>query len=127
MDRFPHDAEARAEKLEQLIDARITATENDILAGRAAIVRAVAEQAAAQFGDRTLNCDADEAEALVRAAVQGKSALVGARIAEVVSHAVYAHVLPLAEKDLADIERRRADESASDRAMRWLFDRGVLA
>jgi len=129
MDRFPQDAEARAEKLEQLIDGRITATENDILAGRAAIVRAVAEEAAAQFGDRTLNCDTDEAEALVRAAVTGKSALVGARIAEVVSHAIYAYVLPLAQQDLADTERK-ATEAAQDRRIElrvWdrFFSRGV--
>lgn len=123
MDRFPSNAEARAEKLEQLIDARITATENDILAGCAAIVRAVAEQAAAQFGDRSLNCDADEAEALVRAAVVGKSALVGVRIAEVVQFAIYAYVLPLAQQDLADIERKAAEAAQHRRIELRVWDR----
>lgn len=126
MSHVPYDAEARELKLQQLIDARITATENDILAGRAAIVRAVAEKAGAEFGDCSLNCDADEAEALVRAAVVGRSTLVGARIAEVVQFAIYTYVLPLAQQDLAEIERRRAEESVSERVMRWLFDRGVL-
>jgi hypothetical protein len=114
MDRFPYDAAARDDKLQQLIDARIQATEQDIFTNRAAIVRAVAELASAQFGDRGLNCDADEAEALVRAAVVGRSVLVGARIAEVVSFAIYSYVLPLAQADLADAERKR-DEAAQDR------------
>jgi hypothetical protein len=74
----------------------------------------VAELASAQFGDRGLDCDADEAEALVRAAVVGRSVLVGARIAEVVSFAIYSYVLPLAQADLADAERKR-EEVAQDR------------
>jgi len=123
MDRFPHDAETRELQLQKLIDARITATENDILAGRKTIVRAVAELASAQRGDRSLNCDEDEAEALVRAAVLGKSALVGARIAEVVSYAIYAYVLPLAQADLADAEQRRADAERDSRIERRVWER----
>ena len=123
MDRFPYDAEAREQQLQRLIDARITATENDILAGRATIVRAVAELAGAQHGDRSLNCDEDEAEALVRAAVLGKSLLVGTRIAEVVQYAIYAYVLPLAQGDLADAEKRRADAAREQRIEQRVFER----
>ena len=126
MDRFPHDAEAREQQLQRLIDARIHATENDILAGRATIVRAVAELASAQHGDRSLNCDEDEAEALVRAAVLGKSLLVGVRIAEVVQYAIYAYVLPLAQGDLADAEKRRADAARDVRIEQRVFGR-ILA
>ena len=123
MDRFPHDAEAREQHLQRLIDARIHATENDILAGRKTIVRAVAELASALRGDRSLNCDEDEAEALVRAAVLGKSALVGTRIAEVVNYAIYAYVLPLAQGDLADAEKRRADAARDARIEQRVFER----
>jgi hypothetical protein len=123
MDRFPYDAEAREQQLQRLIDARIHATENDILAGRMTIVRVVAELASAQQGDRSLNCDEDEAEALVRAAVLGKSTLVGARIAEVVIYAIYAYVLPLAQGDLADAEQRRADAAREQRIDQRVFER----
>jgi hypothetical protein len=126
MDRFPYDAEARDNKLQQLIDARTQATESDIFTNRAAIVRAVAELASAQFGDRGLNCDADEAEALVRAAVVGRSVLVGARIAEVVSFAIYSYVLPLAQQDLADAERRQ-QQSAHDSRIEQATWHRVLA
>ena len=124
--RMSEAAEDYEKQLRRLIDARTTATENDILAGRAAIVRAVAEKTGEQNGDLSLNCDEDEAEALVRAAVVGKSTLVGERIAKVVSDAIYAYVLPLAKADLEDAEKRRDEESLSERAMRWLWDRGVL-
>jgi hypothetical protein len=103
------DPEVLEAKLEQLIDARIYATENDVLVGRKAIVRGVAEQA------KDLNCDADEAEALVRAAVLGHSQLVGARIYETVKYAIYAYVLPLAQQDLADAERAGADTRDDNR------------
>jgi hypothetical protein len=121
MDRFPQDAEAREQKLQQLIDARIAATENDIMLGRMSTVRAVAEKTGEQRGDRSLNCDEDEAEALVRAAVIGKSWLVGARIAEVVQYAIYAYVLPLAQADLADEERRRAESERESRIERRVW------
>lgn len=102
-------AEERELKLQQLIDARITATEHDILAKRGSTVRAVAELCTG------LNCDADEAEALVRAAVIGRSYLVGPRIVEEVQHAIYRHVLPLAEADLVDAERHLVDAAQHDR------------
>jgi hypothetical protein len=131
MDRFPHTAEDREQQLQRLIDARIHATENDIRAGRAAIVRAIAEKLGEQHGDRSLNCDEDEAEALVRAAVVGRSTLVGARIAEVVQYAIYAYVLPLAQGDLEDEERRAAEQAQDARIEQrvWshFFARGVVA
>jgi len=127
MDRFPQDAEARELKLQKLIDARIAAVENEIMLRRMSTVRAVAEKTGEQDGDRSLNCDQDEAEALVRAAVIGKSWLVGTRITEVVNYAIYAYVLPLAQADLAEEERYRADESLVARAERWLWNHGRLA
>lgn len=102
-----HDTEAQEAKLQQLIDARIMAVDNDIFQGRQAVLSAVAELA-------DLNCDIDEAEALVRAAVIGRSWLVGARITEAVRHAIYQYVLPLAEADLAGAVREGADLSAGD-------------
>jgi hypothetical protein len=122
MDRFPYDAEAREQQLQRLIDARIHATENDILAGRKTIVRAVAELASVLRGDRSLNCDEDEAEALVRAAVVGKSVLVGTRIAEVVNFAIYAYVLPLAQGDLEDAEKRRAEAAQDERIQQRVWN-----
>jgi hypothetical protein len=110
-------AEERELKLQQLIDARITATENDILTKRGTIVRAVAELCAG------LKCDEDEAEALVRAAVIGRSFLVGPRIAEEVQHAIYRHVLPLAEADLADVERNLVQAAQHDRIERRVWAR----
>lgn len=117
MSRPTSPAEERELKLQQLIDARITATEHDILAKRGAIVRAVAELCAG------LNCDEDEAEALVRAAVIGRTFLVGARIAEEVQHAIYRHVLPLAEADLIDAERNAAEAAQHDRIERRVWAR----
>jgi hypothetical protein len=102
-----YDTEAHDAKLQQLIDARIMAVDNDIFLGRKATLSAVAELA-------DLNADEEEAEMLVRAAVVGRSWLVGARIAETVRHAIYLHVLPLAEADLVAAEREGADLLVSD-------------
>lgn len=107
MDRYQPDTEARERKLQQLIDARIMAADNDIFLGRKATISAVAELA-------DLNCDVEEAEALVRAAVIGHSWLVGVRITEAVRLAIYLYVLPLAEADLAGAVREGADMAAGD-------------
>jgi hypothetical protein len=109
MDRFRTTAEERAFKLQQLIAARTEAVENDILIGRAATLRAVAEKA------NDLNCDEDEAEALVRAAVVGRTVLVGVRIAAEVQFAIFQYVKPLAEADMADAERSRAESRDDNR------------
>lgn len=127
MERHQFTPEDRNEKLQERIDAHIHAVENAILVGCKPIVTAVANKTGEQQGERSLNCGQDEAEALVRAAVLGGSALVGLRIAEVVSHAIYVYALPLAEADLVDAEKNRAEQSLVARAERWLVDRGVLA
>jgi hypothetical protein len=121
--RMSEEAEDSELLLQRLIAARTQATEKDILAGRMPIVRAVAELASVRDREHSLNCDEDEAEALVRAAVLGKSALVGARIAEVVSYAIYAYVLPLAEADMAEIERRRKEDEQFRRIEQRVHDR----
>lgn len=115
----PTTDEAR-EQLDELIAARTTATEIDILVGRAATLSAITELCGSRQGELSLGCDGDEADALVRAAVVGRSALVGTRIAEIVQYAIYIHVLPLAKADLADMARGRreqADEARIDRAL----------
>jgi hypothetical protein len=111
---------AREDKLGELINARHAAAAADIKQGRMSTVRAVAELAGMGDGETSLCCDEDEAEALVRAAVVGRSALVGARIVSIVQWAIYQHIMPLAEQDLADMERSRresADEARIERAI----------
>lgn len=104
-----HDPIPADEQLIELIGARTIATENDIIAGRAAVVDAVAEIAGNRAGDFTLRCEPDEAAALVRATLVGGSELVGARIAGVVNLSIYEYVLPLAERDLAEMDRSRRE------------------
>lgn len=111
-----YSTEAQQEQLDRLIAARITAVDEDIFAGRKAVVSGVAALA-------DLNADEEEAEALVRAAVVGHSALVGSRIAGAVQLAIYEYALPLAEADLADAERSRAVSRAEDRAAMVFIDR----
>lgn len=109
-----------SEQFIELIGARTTATENDILAGRAAVVSAVAAIAGSRVGEFSLRCEVDEAAALVRATVLKGSELVGARIAGIVNLSIYEYVLPLAQADLADMDRSRresADEARIERAL----------
>ena len=115
-----HDPIPADEQLTKLITARHQAIEADILAGRRATVSAVAELTGERLGDESLNCDIDEAEALVRAAVIGRVVLVGERIYCIVQRAVYEHAMKLAEADLADMDRSRresADEQRIERAL----------
>lgn len=108
------------DQLNQLIGARHQAAVADIFAGRQSTIRAIAEFAGMGDGATSLACDADEAEVLVRAAVMYRTALVGDRIYGIVQWAIYEHVMPLAEKDLADMERSRqesADEARIERAV----------
>ncbi len=109
------------EELVRLVMARTEATEIDILAGRPAVVSKVAELASAHRGENGLRCEADEAAALVRACVLGGVAWVGQRIAGVVNLAIYEYVLPLAQQDLADMERSRR-ESADDQRISQAID-----
>lgn len=109
------------DKLSELITARHIAAEADIVAGRMSTVRAIAELAGSGDGDTCLGAETDEAEALVRAAIVGRSQLVGARIVGIVQWAIYQHVMPLAQQDLADMERSRR-ESADDQRISQAID-----
>lgn len=123
MDRFPYSIEDREDQLAQLIDARIHAIKHDIRANRAnraSTIAAVLERL--DLGD----FEGDAAEVL-RLAVVGHSAAVGVDHAAAVEAAIYFEAEALAERDVADMERRRVEESVSARAERWLWARGVLA
>jgi CO/xanthine dehydrogenase Mo-binding subunit len=108
---FPYDAEAREDAICQLIDARTKAIRLDILTGRESTTKAVLER---------LDIDADEAEARMvvwRAVVCGSSA-VGAGHAEAVAHAIFKEAEALAEADVADMERGRAESRDDGRIER---------
>jgi NAD(P)H-nitrite reductase large subunit len=118
--RPPYDAEAREEKICQLIDARIHAIKHDIRVNRASTVSAVLERL--DLGDFEGDaCD------ILRSAVVGHSAAVGVDHAAAVELAIFHEAEALAEKDVDDMERYRVEESLSERAMRWLWNNGVLA
>lgn len=114
---------AREDKLTELIRARHIAAEADIKAGRQSTIKAIAVLAGMGDGLTSLGAEADEAEALVRAAVVGRSQLVGTRIVGIVQWAIYEYVMPLAEQDLADIERNRAEDADDARAERAIASR----
>lgn len=120
MDRFPYDAEAREEKVCELIDARIHAIKNDIRVNRASTVAAVLERL-------DLGKFEGDAREVLHLAVVGHSAAVGVDHAAAVEAAIYFEAEALAERDVADMERRRPEESTAARAERWLWARGVLA
>lgn len=116
MDRFPYDAEAREDQVCQLIDARIHAIKNDIRANRASTVAAVLER---------LDLGAFEGDAcdVLRQAVVGHSAAVGVDHASAVEAAIYFEAEALAERDVADLERRRADSQRERRIEQRVFER----
>lgn len=119
MGRFPYATEDLEDKLCQLIDARIHAIKQDIRENRVSTVEAVLERL--DLGD--LEGDARD---VLRQAVFGHSAAVGVDHAAAVEAAIYFEAEALAERDVADMERRRAEESLVARAERWLCDRGML-
>jgi hypothetical protein len=106
MDRFPYTAEDREDQVCQLIDARIHAIKHDIRANRVSTVAAVLDRL--DLGD--FEGDARE---VLRQAVVGHSAAVGVDHAAAVEAAIYFEAEALAERDVADMERRRA-QSAQD-------------
>jgi hypothetical protein len=108
MDRFSCDNEDREEQICQLIDARIHAIKHDIRANRASTVAAVLERL------ELTDFEGDAADVL-RAAVVGHSAAVGVDHAETVEHAIFKEAEALAERDVADMERRRADSARDSR------------
>lgn len=109
MDRFPYDTEAREEQLCKLIAARTDAIEAAILYGRMSTIDSVIDNL------QGLECEREEAAALIKAAVIGRSWLVGVRIAAAVQYAIYAVALPLAEGDVAEMERSRAESRDENR------------
>lgn len=117
---MPYDPIPASEKLLELITAEHIKTEARIKEGDLVTIRSVAELAGSGDGDTCLNADADEAEALVRAAVIYRSALVGERIVGIVQWAIYQIAIPAAEKALKDMDRNRresADDARVERAL----------
>ena len=124
MDRFPYAAEDREDQIAQLIDARIHAIKHDIRANRVSTVAAVLERL--DLGDFE-----GDAGAVLHAAVVGHSAAVGVDHAAAVEAAIYFEAEALAERDVADMERRRT-QSAQDarieqRVWNHFFAREVAA
>jgi hypothetical protein len=108
MDRFPYSIEDREDQLAQLIDARIHAIKHDIRVNRASIVAAVLERL--DLGDSE-----EVASEVLHLAVVGHSAAVGVDAAAAVEAAIYFEAEALAERDVADMERRRAESARDNR------------
>jgi hypothetical protein len=108
MSRFPYTAEDREDQVCQLIDARIHAIKHDIRVNRASTVAAVLERL--DLGDTE-----EDAGDILRAAVVGHSAAVGVDHAAAVEAAIYFEAEALSERDVADMERNRADSARDSR------------
>ena len=116
MDRFPYDAEAREEQVCQLIDARIHAIKHDILIGRVSTTEVVLERLQLDEGE-------DDARRVLWTAVVGGSCAVGVDNASAVQAAIYFEAEELAERDVADMERRRAESARDNRIEQRVYDR----
>jgi hypothetical protein len=108
MDRFPYSIEDREDQLSQLIDARIHAIKHDIRVNRASTVAAVLERL--DLGDSE-----EVAAEVLHMAVVGHSAAVGVDNAAAVEAAIYFEAEALAERDVADMERRRVESERENR------------
>jgi hypothetical protein len=108
MDRFPYAAEDREDQISQLIDARTHAIKHDVRVNRASTIEAVLERL--DLGD----FDGD-ARDILHAAVVGHSAAVGVDHAAAVEAAIYFEAEALAERDVADMERRHAESARDNR------------
>jgi hypothetical protein len=108
MDRFPYSIEDREDQLSQLIDARIHAIKHDIRVNRASTVAAVLERL--DLGDSE-----EVAAEVLHLAVVGHSAAVGVDNAAAVEAAIYFEAEALAERDIADMERCRAESARENR------------
>jgi len=115
MTRRP-DAEARETALIAATRAQFSTLSRAILTGD----RAATKRLTDALGDYIV--DDQAAGELVRATLTDASAM-----RKLLTDLMWAEAGELAEKEVQAAERRRAEESASDRAMRWLWDRGVLA
>ena len=111
MDRFPYDAEAREDQLCQVIDASIQAIHHDIRIGRMSTTERVLDRL-------EVGATRDEARQILRAAVVGHSQAVGVKQAAAVQAAIYFEAEALAELDVADMERRRAESRDENRIAR---------
>ena len=108
MDRFPYSIEDRKDQIAQLIDARIHAIKHDIRVNRASTVAAVLERL--DLGDSE-----EIAAEVLHLAVVGHSAAVGVDNAAAVEAAIYFEAEALAERDVADMERRREESARENR------------
>jgi len=107
VNRHPYTAEDREDMVCQLIDARIKAIRTDVLIGRQSTVDAVLEH---------LELDGEEdAAAVLWNALVGGSRAVGVDNAEAVAHAIFQVAEALAESDVADMERHRAESRDDNR------------
>jgi hypothetical protein len=124
MDRFPYDAEAREDQVCQLIDARMRAIRTDILIGRESTTLAILDRMV--VGDTPA-----EARVILWNAVAGGTGAVGIDNAADVAGAIYFEAEALAERDVADMERRRADcerdNRIEQRVWNHFFARSTLA
>ena len=124
MDRFPYSIEDREDQIAQLIDARIHAIKHDIRVNRASTVAAVLERL--DLGDSE-----EIAAEVLHLAVVGHSAAVGVDNAAAVEAAIYFEAEALAERDVADMERRREESARENRIEQrvWnhFFSREVTA
>jgi hypothetical protein len=115
MDRFPYPAEDREDQVCQLIDARIHAIKHDIRVNRVSTVEAVLDR---------LDMDKIEGDArdVLRLAVVSHSRAVGVDAAAAVEAAIYFEAEALAERDVADMERRRVESERDSRIERRVWD-----
>jgi hypothetical protein len=107
---FPYDAEAREDAICHLIDARTKAIRTDLLIKRESTTDAVLA--------RLPIADEDEARAVLWKAVTGGSSAVGAVLMSAVEYAIFAEAEELAEADVEDMERNRAESSDEGRIER---------
>lgn len=102
MDRFPYASEDREDQVCQVIDSRIKAIHHDIRIGRMSTTERV-------LARLEVGATRDQALAILRAAVVGHSQAVGFKYAGAVQAAIYFEAEALAELDVADMERARAE------------------
>lgn len=112
-----HDTEAANEHMIRLISARTDAIEHDIAAGRMSVIGEVTDRLDG------IEAGEDEAAALIRAAVIGRTAIVGVLIAAEVQHAIYLLAEELARGDMVDAERNRAESRGENLVHMVMADR----
>lgn len=117
MHRDQFTTEDRDDQVAEQLDLHIKAIALAVFTGCQQTVRAIAERLT------ELECGAEEAEALVRAAVVGHSALVGVRIAGAVQAAIYFEAEARAERSVDGMEQRRAESRSENRIAQVQFDR----